>query len=286
MLHQDENTNEYDDRRVVPFLKWAGGKRWLVSQHLDLFPNTYERYIEPFLGGGSVFFALQPDKSILADSNSRLIETYAQVRDRPLCITKLLRKHQEEHSDEYYYTQRSRKYSDSAVHRAAQFIYLNRTCWNGLYRVNLRGEFNVPKGTKKSVLLATDDFEAVARTLRNATLRAQDYSVTMSCAAEGDLVYVDPPYTVKNRGNGFAKYNEKIFRWQDQVHLRNEVKKAIGRGALVVVSNSDHQSIKDLYCDVGVHLSVTRQSIIAGESSFRGSVQELLIRSWNPESGG
>lgn len=268
-----------DKQRFVPFLKWAGGKRWLANQYLDLFPPTYERYIEPFLGGGSVFFALRPQQSILADSNARLIETYIQVRDNPTRVAKLLLRHHRAHSDDYYYSERKRSYPRSAVQRAAQFIYLNRTCWNGLYRVNLKGEFNVPRGTKSSVVLSTDDFEATSEVLRNSDLYAQDFSKTLAHADSGDFVYIDPPYTVKHKYNGFAKYNEKIFSWDDQVRLRDDVVAAIGRGAMVAVSNADHESVAGLYHEVGAHMRISRQSGIAGGASYRGCVDELLILS-------
>ena len=281
MPRQKDKNTPSNQRKATPFLKWAGGKRWLVKECLDLFPKTYNRYVEPFLGAGSMFFALKPPyKSILADSNVRLIETYAQIRGNPTYILKLLRQHQALHSDEYYYLERKRKYPRSASQRAAQFIYLNRTCWNGLYRVNLKGEFNVPRGTKSSVVLDTDDFVAIAKALENSELIPQDFSATMEKAGAGDFVYIDPPYTVNHKYNGFAKYNEKIFSWDDQVRLRNDVVSAIGRGALVAVSNADHPSLSELYCDMGTHKSISRKSVIAAGSKHRGNVDELLILSW------
>ena len=275
-----EEERRLSSSRPVPFLKWAGGKRWLVKKFIALFPTTYGCYIEPFLGGGSVFFALRPQKSILSDSNARLIETYTQIRDNPKYISKLLRQHQANHSDKYYYLVRKRKHPNSAAQRAAQFIYLNRTCWNGLYRVNLKGEFNVPRGTKSSVILATDDFLAVANVLKNSELIAQDFSTTMAKAGAGDFVYVDPPYTVNHKYNGFAKYNEKIFSWADQVRLRDDVVSAIERGARVAISNADHISVSKLYQGIGTHKSVSRKSIIAASSEYRGCADELLILSW------
>ena len=216
-----------------------------------------------------MFFALKPHKSILADSNVRLIETYAQIRENPTYISKLLRRYQVLHNNEYYYLERKRKYPRSASQRAAQFIYLNRTCWNGLYRVNLKGEFNVPLGTKSSVILNTDNFVAIANALKNSELTAQDFSVTMEKAGAGDLVYVDPPYTVKHKDNGFAKYNEEIFNWDDQVRLRNAVVSAIERGALVAVSNAHHPSLLKLYRDIGTHKLINRKSVIAAGSKYR-----------------
>ena len=264
----------------VPFLKWAGGKRWLVYEHIGLFPKTFSRYIEPFLGSGSVFFGIAPSRSILADTNARLIETFTQVRDNPLYVYELLRHHHSFHSDEYYYQERQNNYSDSACKRAAQFIYLNRTCWNGLYRVNRLGKFNVPRGTKSSVLLDTDDFPALANALSQSELLAQDFSYTMARAGAGDFVYIDPPYTVRHKYNGFVKYNEKIFCWEDQVRLCDEVKGAVERGAMVAISNADHDSVRELYRSVGSFRSVSRKSVIAADAENRGIVDELLILSW------
>ncbi|MCF7821470.1 MAG: Dam family site-specific DNA-(adenine-N6)-methyltransferase [Mariprofundaceae bacterium] len=264
---------------ILPFLKWAGGKRWLVDNNCDLIPRDCERYIEPFLGGGSVFFHLQPNRAILADMNEALIETYAQIRDDTENLIDKLHEHQRKHSKEYYYEVRSKKYV-SPTDRAAQFLYLNRTCWNGLYRVNLKGVFNVPIGTKSTVVLKTDDFHSVAEALKNSKLLVQDFEKTMAGAREGDFVYVDPPYTVNHKNNGFIKYNEKIFSWDDQIRLRDCVVDTIDRGAKVIVSNADHESLRDLYANVGNMKTLQRSSVIAGKSSKRGRVDEMLITSW------
>lgn len=282
MLNKEEIQLEtLHSRKVLPFLKWAGGKRWLVSQCIKYFPAKYEKYIEPFLGSGAVFFALNPKQAILADVNPRLIETYIQIRDNHTYVEKLLRSHHRAHSKEYYYNERGKKHPNSPAQRAAQFIYLNRTCWNGLYRVNKKGEFNVPQGTKSSVILDTDDFEAVSCALSSANLYAQDFSNTIALAGRGDFVYIDPPYTVKHKLNGFAKYNERIFCWEDQIRLRNDVVAAIERGALVAISNADHESITDLYRNIGVHKLVKRKSVIAAKARYRGDVEELFILSWD-----
>ena len=191
---------------VQPFLKWAGGKRWLVQNHSDLFPNKFNRYIEPFLGSAAVFFHLQPNEAILSDANGRLIETYQSIKENYKLVEKYLRQHQRAHSNEHYYETRAKLFH-SKFTRAAQFIYLNRTCWNGLYRENKKGIFNVPIGTKTNVLLRTDDFAAVSNILNNATLKNQDFEKTISLAEEGDFIFVDPPYTVAHNNNGFVKYN-------------------------------------------------------------------------------
>jgi DNA adenine methylase len=260
-----------------PFLKWAGGKRWLVANHTSLFPTEYNRYIEPFLGSGAVLFHLFPKKAMLSDINSDLITTYIAIRDDWRGVQRELRKHQRLHSKTYYYQMRDYR-PQTPVTKAAKFIYLNRTCWNGLYRVNLKGEFNVPIGTKTSVIAETDDFEGLAKFLKNKRIIVSDFETTIDKANEDDFVFVDPPYTVKHNFNGFIKYNEKLFSWEDQIRLRNAISRAVKRGAKVLISNADHECIRELYEDVGSFLSLDRASIISGENEGRGRFSELLIR--------
>lgn len=269
----------FRDRRdapVVPFLKWAGGKRWFVSHALTLVPPTYERYVEPFLGSAAMFFALRPKKALLSDLNARLIETYSSIQSDWQKVMNALEKHQSNHDKKYYYAERDRIHRNP-FSRAAQFIYLNRTCWNGLYRVNLAGEFNVPKGTKSSVILSTDNFESVAELLKTAELRCSDFSDVLRECGRGDLVFIDPPYTVKHNSNGFVKYNEKLFSWHDQVRLRDEVVGAISRGARVIVTNADHSTVRALYRGVGEIKSIERASVLAANARFRISTKELVI---------
>lgn len=261
---------------IVPFLKWAGGKRWLVSSYPDFLAHPFDRYIEPFLGSGAVFFHLAPKNSILADRNEELIETYQAIKDDWKCVVQELKKHHNNHSKKYYYSIRDSKPRNSHT-RAARFIYLNRTCWNGLYRVNLKGKFNVPLGTKTNVVLDTDDFEAVAELLKNADLRVSDFKTVIDIAGCGDLVFVDPPYTVKHNLNGFVKYNETLFSWEDQIRLRDCILNATKRGALVVLTNAYHRSVIKLYQDVGMHHRLQRKSILAADSKKRKLCDELLV---------
>ncbi len=265
---------------LVPFLKWAGGKRWLTASHLALFPSTYERYIEPFLGSGAVFFALNPERGILSDRNADLIETYKAIRDDWKSVEAALKRHHTNHRPEYYYNERDRRRQASHT-RAAQFIYMNRTCWNGLYRVNLQGKFNVPIGTKSAVCLDTDDFEATSKALKKAHLMCADFKLAISQARNNDFIFVDPPYTVKHNMNGFVKYNEQIFSWDDQIRLRDALLRAWDRGALISIPNADHDSIKDLYKDFPFHQSLSRSSVLAGKPSARAPTTELLIRNWS-----
>lgn len=262
---------------LLPFLKWAGGKRWLSERYPHLFATSFDRFVEPFLGGGAVFFRLMPQAAILSDCNARLIEAYVAIRDNWRLVRRLLREHEQQHSRSYYYRLRSVR-PRSTFARAAQLIYLNRTCWNGLYRVNLRGAFNVPIGTKSKVLLPTDDFARTSALLRTAQLRSCDFAETLSCTRTGDFVFIDPPYTVKHDHNGFIKYNEGLFTWQDQIRLCDAVKAAVGRGAKVLVTNAHHSSVRELYRGVGEHITLCRPSVIAGNSRARGLSNELAIK--------
>ncbi len=263
-------------KRLLPFLKWAGGKRWLVDQYPEIFLEKHDRYIEPFLGGGAVFFATRPSNAQLSDMNRDLIECYEVVRDDPEGLVRELAKHQERHCKDYYYSVRSAG-AEAPIDKAARFIYLNRTCFNGLYRVNLLGVFNVPIGTKTAVLLPTDDFMAASRCLQGARLSVEDFESAVLRCGEGDFVYLDPPYTANHNNNGFLKYNEKIFSWADQVRLKAAALVAARNGAKVVISNAAHSSVVDLYKGSGEIITVSRPSVLAADRSKRGAVQEILV---------
>lgn len=264
---------------LSPFLKWAGGKRWFAERWLRLLPEKFERYIEPFVGSGALYFSILPDAAILADLNPDLINAYEAIRIDPVGIERLLWRHHERHSKDHYYRTRATKPEDQ-IERAAWLIYLNRTCWNGLYRVNRRNEFNVPIGTKTRVVLPSDNFRAVSGALQRAKLLVQDFEVTIDLAEKGDFVFVDPPYTVKHNVNGFVKYNDHIFSWADQVRLRNAVSRATERGVMILITNANHQSIWDLYAGVGERTILKRESVIAAASTHRSQVEELAIRTW------
>jgi len=264
------------DTKVIPFLKWAGGKRWLASDLVKKIGQPVGRYIEPFLGGGAIFFTLRPKSALLGDLNTELVDTYRAIQKNWRGIKSRLERHQELHTKDYYYTVRSTT-PKNALDRAARFIYLNRTCWNGLYRVNLSGVFNVPIGTKNTVLLDTDDFETISHLLESAKIQAGDFESLIDQAIEGDVVFADPPYTVRHKFNGFVKYNESLFSWDDQVRLRNSLLRAMNRGAKIFVTNADHESIRVLYGDEFELTGIERYSSISGKSSTRGKYPELVI---------
>lgn len=261
---------------VVPPLKWAGGKRWFAANYAHLLPDRYDRYIEPFLGSAALFFSAQPSKAVLSDVNKELINLYEVIRDQPSELYRKMLMHQRKHSADYYYQMRSLK-PRAALSMAARTLYLNRTCWNGLYRVNLRGEFNVPKGTKEKVILDSDNFEMLSDALQSARIECQDFEATIDIAMKDDFLFIDPPYTVAHNNNGFVKYNQNLFSWEDQIRLRDSAKRAAKRGAKVLVTNAAHSSVKKLYEDFE-QIVVGRAGIIAGNASSRGRYEELVAR--------
>jgi len=263
-------------KKPLPFLKWAGGKRWLANSSELQIPTAFNNYIEPFLGGAALFFHINPESAILSDLNGDLIEVYEVIKNNHAELESLLLLHHEFHSKEYYYSARA-KVPSSTVERAARFIYLNRTCWNGLYRVNLKGTFNVPIGTKTAVCMDTDNFPEIARLLKNVTIRVSDFESTIAMAGESDFVFVDPPYTVKHNNNNFIKYNETIFGWKDQERLHAALLGAKERGAFILVTNADHECIRSLYSDFGSYSQVSRHSVLAGKSNKRRPTTEALF---------
>jgi len=261
-----------------PFLKWAGGKRWFISRYLETIPIHFDRYIEPFLGSGALFFALRPQRAILSDVNADLIATFSAIRNDWNGVTGLLRRYQQEHSKEFYYEMRSSQ-PRSGRARAAKFIYLNRTCWNGLYRVNRCGQFNVPIGTRQSVVLPTDNFAHISALLQGASLNTSDFEPVIRRAKTRDLIFADPPYVTLHSQNGFLKYNEKLFHWNDQIRLRDCLVEAKRKGVLVLATNADNPVVRGLYERDFTVRSVSRSSAIASSPKRRGPSTELVITS-------
>jgi DNA adenine methylase len=266
---------------LEPFLKWPGGKRWLVHQHANFFPPSYRRYLEPFLGGAAVFFHLQPARAILSDTNAELINAYRCLRQHWELIDEQLRTLQKGHSIELYYRIRGLRPIDP-LERAVRFIYLNRTCFNGIYRVNKNGDFNVPIGSKDGVEYPEGYLKTIADSLATASLKVAGFENTINTADKGDFVFVDPPYTVRHNNNNFLKYNSSLFSWSDQVKLAVAIKAAAERGAEIMLSNADHSSVRELYRGFGNHRHIKRASILAADASHRGKTTELLITTYTP----
>jgi DNA adenine methylase len=262
-----------------PFLKWAGGKRSLLPQLLPLLPRLSPNgtYYEPFLGGGALFFALGPERSVLSDTNPELIETFVAVRDDPIRVLRVLT--QLHYSKEDYYRIRS-KVPLNPWQKAARFIYLNKTCFNGLFRVNFSGRFNVPFGSHGEGLVVCDrpQILAASRALRGATLRARDFEQAVASAVRGDLVYFDPPYTRAHRNNGFVEYNALVFKWPDQKRLAELGAQLVDRGVNIAISNANHRSIRALYKDERFVIHrIGKWSTIAGNPANRFPTSEVLI---------
>lgn len=263
---------------VVPFLKWAGGKQWLTCYLKPLIQRTKRAYIEPFLGGGSVFFSALPSRAFLSDCNQELIATYRMIKKDAESVAARLRRYS--YTQECYYRVRE-SVPQSSVGKAARFIFLNRTCWNGLYRVNRAGKFNVPMGAFSSMpdFLVADRLIAAKRVLSKTSIICQDFKEAVNRAGEGDTVYLDPPYTVAHKNNGFLRYNELVFSWEDQKRLALAAQDLRDRGCRVIVTNADHPSIMDLYD--GFYTKVLdRKSLVAGKTTKRRPITELLITSF------
>ncbi len=264
---------------VEPFLKWAGGKRLLLPallEHIDR-PQDEGAYFEPFLGGGALFFGLEPRKACLSDASPELINAFTAVRDSVDDVISHLRPMR--HSKEAYYRIRNSR-PRLPVTQAARFIYLNKTCFNGLYRVNLNGEFNVPFGRHPKTLLIcnTQQLHDASGVLQDANISTRDFAMAMKSAKEGDVVYCDPPYTVAHSDNGFIEYNAQVFSWADQQRLAKAASECVARGAKVYISNADHPSIRELYRPLGFRVElIKRWTTMAGSSTKRFKSTELLL---------
>lgn len=262
-----------------PFLKWPGGKRWLISRYHRVFPKKYNAYIEPFLGGGSAFFHLMPCQATISDVNKELINSYHMMAKNPAMLRAMLKQHQREHNATHYYDVRDH-IPDDTLARAARFLYLNRTCFNGMYRVNQLGHFNVPIGTKEYFIDDVNLFEEYAQALQHAHILTQDFVDAIRGANDGDLVFADPPYTIAHNQNSFIKYNEKLFSWKDQGRLLNALIRARDRGAIIIATNAYYPALQKMYQENHFYTQALRRfSSISGLADGRGTQEELLVSS-------
>jgi DNA adenine methylase len=268
-----------------PFLKWAGGKTQLVPSLGKLFPATFERYFEPFLGSGAVFFELRrsfgPFRAYLSDTNAELINAFTVVRDDPLALIKLLRKHkQRHHADfpEHYYTTRNKSTDTlTPVQRAARFIYLNKTCYNGLYRVNASGLFNVPVGTYKNPPICDEaGLHAASGALQRARLSTSDFDTALGRARAEDFVYFDPPYVPVSATANFTGYTSGGFDEQQQRRLASCFRELDRRGCFVMLSNSSSPLVEQLYRGYRTETVPARRAINSN-GHRRGKVDEVVV---------
>ena len=240
-------------------LKWVGGKNWLTKNHPYIFHNTenyetrslkhksieFDSYIDPFVGGGAVFKYLKPSKSILSDVNEELITFYKCLKHDPKDLYSEVQRYFSNHSKEYYYSTRANLEKEE-LKIAARFLYLNYTCYNGLYRVNKNNLFNVPIGDKSSYHYSIEDFISKSNLLQQSNIKRQDFRKTISEAKQNDLRYIDPPYVTK-QNKTFNKYSSTVFSYEDQVDLSLLLQQKHYEGVNIIISNINDSGIRGLY---------------------------------------
>lgn len=262
-----------------PILKWAGGKTRLLDELVPRLPERMGRYFEPFFGGGALYFRVQPEGAVVSDVNRELVNVYEQVRDRVEDLVLALDR--QPYSKEHYYRTRARDpESLPPLERAARTIYLNRTCFNGLYRVNRRGAFNVPIGSYKDpVICHPDRLRACSEVLRGAHLVAGDYRDVVEGARAGDFVYFDPPYQPLSATSSFTSYTAGAFGPDDQRDLADTVRRLGERGVSCMVSNSDTPLVRELYDGLRIEVVLCPRAISC-DGGGRGPVREVVVRNW------
>jgi DNA adenine methylase len=277
-MNQSSFLPPIEKSRAGPVVKWAGGKKALIAQFAPHFPapGTYRRYFEPFLGGAAVFFYLQPERSFLFDLNAQLIEVYHVIRDDVEGLIAALKVHR--NAPDYFYEIRAQNPVElRPAERAARFIFLNRTCYNGLYRVNRQGQFNVPFGRYKNPTICDEPgLRAASAALQNAHLEVADFEIVLSLAEPGDLIYFDPPYEPLSLTSSFTSYTSNGFSSDDQHRLAATYRTLDSRGCLLMLSNSSAPLIYDLYSGFHIH-EISARRAINSKPDGRGAITELLI---------
>jgi DNA adenine methylase len=277
--------------KIQPFVKWVGGKRGLLSQITPLLPEKFNNYFEPFVGGGALFFELQKQgkldgkKVYLFDINSELVNAYNVVKKSPKKLIKKLFEFKEKHTKEYYYEVRAWDREENfleldKITRASRFIYLNKTCFNGLYRVNRKNQNNVPMGSYKNPNICDSDIiYSASYALQNATILNASYIDVLKYATKDDLVYFDPPYYPLNPTSSFTAYSEFEFLDKEQEELFNVFQELNSKGCQIVHSNSDTEFINELYKEYNIE-KIQANRFINSKSSGRGKISEVFIRSF------
>jgi len=270
-----------------PFLKWVGGKGQLLPKLLERVDaaSPFGRYHEPFVGGGALFFEMQRSdrlpraKAYLSDNNDRLIETYAGVQSEVDRLITLLEKHRDRHSEEYFYEVRAKVPRDPLA-RAARIIFLNKTCYNGLYRENRKGQFNAPFGRYKNPAICdADNLRAVAGALKHAKLECRHFDTVGEHVKRGDLVYFDPPYHPVSKTASFTGYDKGGFGEDSQRLLAKDFADLSARGVMVLLSNSMTDLVRELYRDFTIEEVFARRNVNS-RADRRGPVPEALIRNF------
>jgi DNA adenine methylase len=273
------------NKLVKPFLKWAGGKRQLLAKIKEYMPEKYNRYYEPFVGGGALLFSLQPRIAVINDSNSELINCYQVIKDAVDELIEDLKNHKNE--AEYYYSirdwDRNSDYQNKTkVQRASRIIYLNKTCYNGLFRVNSQGQFNVPFGRyKKPNFLEDGVLGAINKYLNNnkITILNSDFAESIKDSKKGDFIYFDPPYDPISETASFTGYDINKFNKNEQIRLKKTVDELSSKGCLVLLSNAATDFIQDLYKDYKV-VKVSATRAINSQADKRGKIDEVLVMNY------
>ncbi|HGQ5339951.1 TPA: DNA adenine methylase, partial [Streptococcus pneumoniae] len=272
---------------LQPFTKWTGGKRQLLPVIRELMPKTYNRYFEPFVGGGALFFDLAPKDAVINDFNAELINCYQQIKDNPQELIEILKVHQEYNSKEYYLDLRSADRDEridmmSEVQRAARILYMLRVNFNGLYRVNSKNQFNVPYGRYKNPKIVDEELiSAISVYINNNQLEIKvgDFEKAIVDVRTGDFVYFDPPYIPLSETSAFTSYTHEGFSFADQVRLRDAFKRLSDTGAYVMLSNSSSALVEELYKDFNIHyVEATRTN--GAKSSSRGKISEIIVTNY------
>lgn len=272
----------------MPIVKWVGGKRQLIDEIVPRMPGkTINTYFEPFFGGGAVLFHIQPKKAVINDINSDLIEMYNVVKDSPDELLESLTKHQ--NTPEYFYSIRDKDRNKSVfnelstVERASRLIYLNKTCYNGLFRVNSSGEFNTPFGGYKNPNIVNEPvIRAVSHYLakNSITMLNVDFEKAVDAAKKGDFVYLDPPYDPISSSSSFTGYNESGFGRNEQIRLKELCVKLNQKGVNFMLSNSSSDFIKELYKDFNIDIVKARRSVNS-KGNGRGAIDEVIVRNYH-----
>lgn len=273
-----DDLRDFDEVEARPFVKWAGGKRQLLPELLRYVPKQFGTYHEPFLGGGALFFALKPLRAVLSDDNRRLVRAYFGVRDAVDRVVELLATYP--HNKGFFLRMRELDIdSRSDAEHAAWLIYLNKTAFNGLYRVNSKNVFNVPFGRYATPNICDEpNLRACSAALDGADIRCEDFSAVLERAKPGDFVYFDPPYVPLSASSYFTSYTADGFGMEQHIRLRDVARELKGRGVHVLLSNSSAPTVHELYADGFERIPVFAARSVSSKASGRGKIEELIIR--------
>ncbi|MDD3773158.1 MAG: Dam family site-specific DNA-(adenine-N6)-methyltransferase [Weeksellaceae bacterium] len=263
---------------IKPFLKWAGGKTQLIPELVKYTPKVFNKYIEPFIGGGAFYFFLNPTNAVIGDLNSELIITYKAIKNSVEDVISHLESFK--NNETFYYNIRAVDTEKlSNIERAARLIYLNKTCFNGLYRVNKKGKFNVPYGKRTGSFLDSEGLRNASEFLQNTIIEFADYTETLKkYARKGDFIFLDPPYYPVGKYSDFKRYTKEFFYHDDQIALKEEFERLVNMGCHVILTNSEHPVILELYKNFEIKRIETKR-LINSDASKRKGIDIIVIGS-------